>query len=93
MSLAIEVDDVISVLLADGWHSVYGRSFNLDAYEFIWRKGTNSRGDVPVLHGGGASGICSTGFLFEEKDEAGWIVTMAGPLTAILAVKHAQRRK
>lgn len=75
MSLGIEVDDVTAVLLADGWHVVEGDSFDLDAYEFEH----NDR----LLHGGGQSGICSIGFAF--TDETGYI---AGPLTAILAVRY-----
>jgi hypothetical protein len=39
MSLAIEVDDITHVLLADGWHTVHDASFGIDSYEFMWREG------------------------------------------------------
>jgi hypothetical protein len=35
MSLAIDVDRVAAVLLADGWHTVSNDSFELDAYEYL----------------------------------------------------------
>ena len=35
MSLAIDVDRINRVLLADGWHAVKGGSFTLDSYEYI----------------------------------------------------------
>lgn len=44
MSLAIDVDLVTHVLLADGWHTVANRSFTLDSYEFLW----SGRGDKTV---------------------------------------------
>lgn len=80
MSLAISTDHVTSVLLADGWHEVAsmedGRSsFDLDSYEF-------HQGRLCV-HGGGNSGVCSTGFTFTTPQGD----TLIGPLTAILAVK------
>ena len=52
MSLAIDVDRVIQVLLADGWHEVLDDSFDLDAYEFIH----SSR----PIHKGGQSGPRAT---------------------------------
>lgn len=74
MSLAIEVDEVAGVLLADGWHVVDDDSFDLDSYEFL-------HGEVP-LHLGGQSGICATGFAFKEGGDV-----VLGPLTSILAVR------
>jgi hypothetical protein len=44
MSLAIEVDDITHVLLADGWHTVHDASFGIGSYEFMWREGM---GDSP----------------------------------------------
>ena len=55
MSLAIEPENVIAVLLADGWHSVQPQSFDLDAYEFC-----EATGDA--LHGGGV------GFTFTSSE-------------------------
>ncbi len=80
MSLAIDPEKVVEVLLADGWHRVL--EFHVDAYEFV-------DGDDFVLHGGGRGGICSAGFSFRESDET-WI---SGPLTALQAVRHHERSR
>ena len=88
MSLAIDIDRVDAVLLADGWHEVVDFSFALDAYEYVWYSGGRTRWDgsdrEPVVfvmgdeaHGG------YTGYSFREPD--GRIV--AGPCAAILAVR------
>lgn len=77
MSLAIQIEKVTEVLLADGWHSVSSGSFDLDAYEYL--------DDAVLIHGGGANGVCATGFSFREIDEPGRVV---GPLTSILAVRY-----
>lgn len=91
MSLAIDIDEVTAVLLADGWHDVAERSFVLDAYEFVY-------GDDNTVHGGGNSGICPTGFSFlEDLDQnagaahKGDKVTVSGPLTAIVAVQETRK--
>ncbi|HVC04931.1 MAG TPA: hypothetical protein VND88_09670 [Candidatus Acidoferrales bacterium] len=99
MSLGLDVDLVTHVLLADGWHTVLERSFTLDSYEFFWsgtpgktvadaQRDDDARGrgyrDPMVLHSGGNSGVCATGFSFKEEG-SGWI---SGPLTAILGVRH-----
>ena len=86
MSVAIDVDKVISVLLGDGWHSVADDSFLIDSYEYL-------EGGLPeglLVHGGGQSGICASGFSFyEELDQdaggafQGDLVRVSGPLTAI----------
>jgi len=77
MSLAIDIDNVIAVLLAGKWHNVIEKSFVIDSYEFV-------RGDQVELGGGTCALVASTGFAFKTtKDE--WI---AGPLTAILAVRY-----
>lgn len=80
MSLKIDVDDVTSVLLADGWHTVTDQSFTLDSYEFVWQGALQ-------LGGGQCEGVPSTGFEFRGSDGKIW----AGPLTSILAVKRAPR--
>jgi hypothetical protein len=100
MSLAIDVDKVTGVLLADGWHEVVEKSFMLDSYEFLWWPEGEQQGKEPqIAHGGGDSGVCATGFQFAEY---GVITTrratggtssrtgtmrISGPLTAILAVR------
>ena len=79
MSLAIDVDEVSAVLLADGWHEVGDQSFSLAAYEYIHGGAT--------IHKGGEAGLTSTGFRF--SDAGGYV--MYGPLTAILAVRYNPR--
>lgn len=77
MSLAINTDDVEGVLLADGWHDVTNRSFDIDAYEYTW----NGR---VVLGGGVCEGVPSTGYEFTSTDGKKY----CGPLTAILSVRR-----
>ncbi len=90
MSLAIDVEFVSEVLLADGWHRVEENSFTLDSYEYIWEGQPEKR-----LHGGGNSGVCATGFEFLESVDGGLddrtLTKASGPLTAILAVRHNSR--
>ena len=78
MSLSIEVDKVRAVLLADGWHEVAEKSFDLGSYEY-------SHGSE-TIHKGGQGGVCPTGFRFKEfKEVSGGY--LYGPLTAIIAVR------
>ena len=77
VSLDIHIEDVVEVLLADGWHVVHGRTFELDAFDFT-HKGRR-------VHGGGDSGVCATGFSFVTDQEGS---RLAGPLTSILALRH-----
>ncbi len=84
MSLQINNPKITRVLLADGWHECTG--FDLDAYEFgtYYRDHDYSTGvGYDLIHGGGRSGVCATGFAFTDKETG---ETVAGPLTAILAV-------
>lgn len=83
MSLALDIDNIVAVLLADGWHPVIDMSFTMDAYEYVRKADTDSRGNVGVSHGGGANGICATGFQFKEAPAK----KIAGPLTSIIAVQ------
>jgi hypothetical protein len=99
MSLAIEVDDITHVLLADGWHTVHDASFGIDSYEFMRHEGM---GDSPTLGGGqdkhiAAAGhrgstsrehIAAAGFSFTESDQV-----LCGPLTSVLAVKVKSKRQ
>lgn len=78
MSIAIDTDRVSGVLLADGWHQVEGTSFDLDSYEFVWGE--------RLIHGGGNSGVCATGFTFYEDG-----LRISGPLTALLAVRENEK--
>ena len=92
MSLAINIDKVNRVLLSDGWHDVYDESFTLDAYEYLWfpNEDTTSM-DAEIVHGGGQSGVCATGFAFismiKLEEGINQKVKRSGPLTAIQAVE------
>ena len=82
MSLAIDVDTVTHVLLADGWHKVEKASFALDAYEYLYQ------GEM-VLAGGQVAGVPSTGAEWTEAKG----IHIACPVTAILAVKIKLTKK
>jgi hypothetical protein len=83
MSLAINPRAVVTVLLADGWHPVLDQSFDIDSYEFVVpHSGKVETEDV--LHGGGQSDICASGFVFHAEGGT----RIAGPLTSILAVEY-----
>ncbi len=84
MSLAINVERVVAVLLPDGWHEVASRgsndprsSFIIDSYEYVTSQPPND--DRSVWHND------DPGFAFAEGDGRHWVV---GPLTAILAVRY-----
>jgi hypothetical protein len=75
MSLAIDVDIIERVLLADGWHEVADASFEIDAYEYVHRgQAVLSAGSIPGLIAMGA----------QWKEASGTVI--ACPITAILAV-------
>ncbi|MGC5565323.1 hypothetical protein ACPYPG_21145 [Streptomyces sp. FR-108] len=78
MSLYIDVDRINRVLLSDQWLPVTEGSFDLDSYEY--------QHEGQLLHGGGSSGVCSTGFAFKVLN-GDWV---AGPLTAIQAVQYKE---
>ena len=105
MSLAIDTNRVTAVLLADGWHQVaklrdWESSFDIDSYEFVQtpepydaqqdyeRVGPDEfrrRHTRLVVGGGRAEGVTSYGFTFTTN--SGDVIS--GPLTAVLAVRHA----
>jgi len=76
VSLAIDIDKVEGVLLADGWHDVDGASFTVDVYEFV-------QGEQLLVGGGQVAGVPSTGATWRERNGD----VLACPLTAILAVR------
>ena len=78
VSLYIDVDRVTNVMIGANWYEVAKGTFDLDSYEYHHQDN--------VLHGGGQSGVCATGFAFETRDGA----CMAGPLTAIQAVRYSK---
>lgn len=79
MSLNIDTDRIEAVLLADGWHQVKSRSFDLDVYEFQHENET-------ILSGGQLIGAPSTGATWLDK-EGGRIYC---PLMAVLAVRTGE---
>lgn len=90
MSLAINPDFVVAILLADGWHDVTMGSFYLDSFEFVYPDSDTGRMDI--AHGGGNSGICATGFrakvIYDDEDPRSDLAPdVVGPLTSILAVR------
>lgn len=84
MSLAIDPEQVVRVLTGGCWFNVEPGSFDLDSYEFIRQP---EYGNDDVLHGGGKSGVCATGFVFKDADNVGRVVF--GPLDSIDAVVAA----
>lgn len=85
MSLAIDVDDVEAVLLADArWYSVSAYSFALDAYDYVFE-------DHLEYNGGRDSASSATGFSFIGKPEGedGPDAHYAGPITAVTAVRRS----
>jgi hypothetical protein len=98
MSLAIDVDKITGVLMADGWHEVSKRrdgksSFAMDAYEYLayhHQDGDVYRDPEIYLGGGNEKLIPATGAYWEESG-----VEFFCPLTSILAVRYGsptQRR-
>jgi hypothetical protein len=92
LSLAIDIDKVVAVLLTDGWHNVEGASFVLDSYEYVWHD-DDDPAHLELVHGGGNSDVCATGFRFLERvDDVVERFWTSGPLTAILAVREVEVR-
>lgn len=83
MSLMIDVDKVVEVLLADGWHTAKG--FMLDNYEYVaWHP---KKDEDFIVQGGREEGLLPvTGFEFTDRDG----LTVSGPITSILAVKTTE---
>ena len=94
MSLALDVDRVSEVLIGGTWYGVKKQSFSLDSYEYIWFAEGQIRGqdDPTILHGGGNSDVCASGFMFTTTRN-GMTVLMSGPLTAIQAVSLLPLKK
>ena len=102
MSIAINVDRVAKVLIANKWYKVApmgnskkGRSdtahkpkssFDIDAYEFIWPHPDPER--MPRYLGSlGDKGSTCTGYTFDFFDkESKRNVRMSGPITEIQAI-------
>lgn len=82
MSLLIDPRRVNAVMVAGQWWDVQPESFDLDSYEY----GTDDD-ELDLLHGGGQSGVCATGYTF--KDSGGNVYS--GPLTEVQMVRQAPR--
>jgi hypothetical protein len=86
VSLQINMSKISAVLLGNQWHDVVPETFGIDAYElgsYYPSPDYASGFAFSMHHGGGESGVCSTGFAFQST-EGTWV---SGPLTAIQAVK------
>ena len=81
MSLSIDIDRVEAVLLADGWHHVFPRTFDLGAFEFVHA----TEDKASSLYEGG------TGFRFSEQDGSGEIHRYTGPISSVLAVRYTRQ--
>jgi hypothetical protein len=86
MSLAINPDGVLAVLISNEWIHVKPGTFDMDSYEYVVPSEASERDEDFVLHGGGNSGICATGFRFICSDGIFSGRTICGPLTSIKAV-------
>ncbi len=82
---SIDIDRVESVLLVDGWHHALARTF--DIREFTFTRVVDEETDqVEQVHDAGL------GFGFSEMDNiTGDVRRIAGPMSAILAVKYTRR--
>ena len=93
MSLNIDVDKVQAVLLPDGKsHEVGNTSFDLDAYEFVFVDGSETkpgRGKKGVLFTGGNEFVAAMGATWVERDSLGNEREVFCPMTAIQAVIYA----
>lgn len=82
MSLAINVDRVVAVLVAGVWYRVGGASFDIDSYEFV-AGDPDEQPPIVRLPGGSVQGVPSAGATWTGDDER----TFCVPLTAIQAVE------
>ena len=99
MSLAIEVDDVTQLLLADGWHTVDDASFESTLTSSGGMKAWTTARVLEVVktstsrqqgHRGSTARehIAAAGFSFTEGAHV-----LCGPLTSVLAVKIKTKRQ
>jgi hypothetical protein len=89
MTLAIDVDRVTHVLLADGWHEVTDESFTVGPYEFGQTVSTaTGEREFVVLPGADSLGVSPVGFAFTEARTGS---LMSGPLTSVFAVRQERK--
>jgi hypothetical protein len=85
MSLEIQVETILRVLLPDGWHNVKKGSFHTDAYEFVEGQ------DKALVAGGGQFGVSATGATWLEPPSPERRYSC--PLSAIIAVETEMPEK
>lgn len=78
MSLLIERSKVRRVMIANEWVDCYVSSFDIDAYEYIWRDDERHRDSDLVC-------LKEYGFAFTRKDTG---CTVFGPMSSIQAVEY-----
>jgi len=76
LTLAVQVRDVVAVLLADGWHDGL-EGFTVDSYEY--RDGDH------LVHGSGASGLVAIAATWREGGQRFYC-----PVTSILALRSRE---
>jgi hypothetical protein len=87
MSLYINTDEVVDVLLQDGWHHVEPHSFDIDSYEFHDRDYyPNGEKDPHILFAGG-NGANWLEKRYRAGHERSEIEEICCPVYSILAVK------
>lgn len=79
MTFKVDTKRVVGVLLSDAWHVVEAGSFTVGQAEY-------TRAGKALLPGGGRFAT-PAGFSLTERGVAGGLVTICGPLSAILALK------
>jgi hypothetical protein len=90
MSLAIDVDRIESVLLSDGWHSVHGNSFLIDAYEYLaYPEGLDKDPDMQFAGGEAKELIPAAGASWRDVQGHAYFC----PMTSILAVRYSDRER
>lgn len=80
MSTRIEAEHVEAVLLADGWHNVVPGTFRIGPSEIVLRNPGDPTDVFETWSG------WPNGFSFQELSQEGARRTVAGPITALLAV-------
>jgi hypothetical protein len=83
--LAIDFDRVTEVLLPDGWHSIREGSLAFGDYEYARDPHTAENGGLDHSHDGT---LGEFGFELQEIRDMLPEVMLAGPVTAILAVRY-----
>lgn len=87
MSLWIDTNKVVAVLLADGWHEVDGNTFDIDAYEYCESRKPdplNPKEPERIWCSYDGPSEVTSGFQFTDKVTGQAIY---GPMRSLLAVR------